>query len=132
MVSNLGYKLSSFAPITGFGYRRKRIGSGEGMRKRRVVHHVGIGEGLFRKRRLTTRSTSGRGLPRKIVGTVIKHVGHALIDRLSSAISGSGSFKLVGMGKRRKPRIAHRKPRTALLFGGRKRRPAHRRIRVMF
>ena len=133
MVSNLGYKLSSFAPITGFGYRRKRIGSGEGMRKRRVVHHVGIGEGLFRKRRLTTRSTSGRGLPRKIVGTVIKHVGHALIDRLSSAISGSGSFKLVGMGRKpraRKPRA--RKPRRVLTtFGGYRPRTHRRRIRVM-
>ena len=123
MVSNLGYKLSSFAPITGFGIHRRR----------RVVHHVGYGEGLQHRRRLTTRSTSGRGLPRKIVGTVIKHVGHALIDRLSSAISGSGSFKLVGMGRKpraRKPRA--RKPRRVLTtFGGYRPRTHRRRIRVM-
>ena len=133
MVSNLGFKLNSFAPISGFGmHRRRRVGYGEGLHKWRVVH-VGIGEGMHHRRRLTTRSTSGRGLPRKIVGTVIKHVGHALIDRLSSAISGSGSFKLVGMGRKpraRKPRA--RKPRRVLTtFGGYRPRTHRRRIRVM-
>ena len=130
MVSNLGFKLNSFAPITGFGmHRRRRVGYGEGLHKRRVVHrHVGIGEGMFRKKRVVHRHV-GQGLPRKIVGTVIKHIGHALVDRLGSAISGSGSFKLTGRG--RKPRA--RKPRRVLTtFGGLRRRPAHRRIRVMF
>ena len=121
MVSNLGYKLSSFAPITGFGIHRRR----------RVVHHVGYGEGLQHRRRLTTRSTTGRGLPRKIVGTVIKHIGHALVDRLGSAISGSGSFKLTGRGRARKPRA--RKPRRVLTtFGGYRPRTHRRKIRVMF
>ena len=117
MVSNLGYKLSSFAPITGFGIHRRR--------------RVGYGEGLQHRRRLTTRSTTGRGLPRKIVGTVIKHIGHALVDRLGSAISGSGSFKLTGRGTRKR-RVAHRKPRRVLTtFGGYRPRTHRRRIRVM-
>ena len=130
MVSNLGYKLSSFAPISGFGYRRKRIGSGEGMRKRRVIHHVGYGEGMHIRRRTVHRRVVGQGIARKVAGTVVRHIGTALINKVADVLSGSGSFKLTGRGRR----IAHRKPRTALLFGGRKRRPAHthRRIRVMF
>ena len=100
MVSNIGYRLNSFQPITGFGMRRRRRTT-----THRPHHHV-----------------EGHGLPRKIIGSVINHLGHALVNKVASAVSGSGSFHLTG-GLRRK-RVTHRKPRTTL-FGGLRRPRVH-------
>ena len=101
MVSSIGYKLNNPTLISGFGYRH------------RVVHHH-----------------AGRGVGRRAVGSVVSTVGHALVNRLASAISGSGykrkrvSHRRVGLGWKvtgaGRPRAAHRKPR--LLIGGRRRK----------
>ena len=66
-MSAIGFKLNSPNEITGFGYRRRRI------------HHA-----------------RGDGVGRKVVGSVVRKIGHALTDRLASAISGSGSYRLTG------------------------------------
>ena len=126
MVSNVGYKLNSYAPITGFGVRRRRRTTTH----RAPVHHV-----------------AGSGLPRRIIGSVINHLGHALVNKVASVVSGQG-FRLTGGKKRvvhhRKPRatlldgishhvVRHRKPRTTLLGAGRKRRvgrPRHVKIMI--
>ena len=67
MVSAIGFKLNSPDMITGFGYRRHRI------------HRA-----------------RGDGVGRKVVGAVVRKIGHALTDRLASAISGNGSYRLTG------------------------------------
>ena len=82
----------------------------------------------------------GRGVTRRAVGSLVGHLGHALVNRVSHAISG-GSYKLTGRGCKRvrKPRAALvrispmvlggrrkvRRPR-ATLYGGRRRRVHHR------
>ena len=38
----------------------------------------------------------GDGVGRKVVGAVVRKIGHALTDRLASAISGNGSYRLTG------------------------------------
>jgi len=111
MVSNIGWKLNSLTPISGFGMRRR--------------YHP-----------------RGRGITRRAVGSLVGHLGHALVNRVSRAISG-GSYKLTGHGATRK-RV--RKPRATLvrispmllggrrkvrrpratLYGGRRRRVHHR------
>ena len=65
MVSAIGFKLNSPDMITGFGYRRYRI------------HRA-----------------RGDGVGRKVVGAVVRKIGHALTDRLASAIGGS--YRLTG------------------------------------
>jgi len=67
MVSAIGFKLNSPDMITGFGYRRHRI------------HRA-----------------RGDGVGRSAVAGVVKYVGHALTDRLASAIRGNGSYRLTG------------------------------------
>ena len=67
MVSAIGFKLNSPDMITGFGYRRHRI------------HRA-----------------RGNGIGRKVVGAVVRKIGHALTDRLASAIGGS--YRLTGSG----------------------------------
>lgn len=117
MVSNIGAKLASLSAIQGFGYRR--------------VHHP--------------RMTHGRGVARKAVGSVIGSIGHALVNKIASVVSG-GSHKLTGAGKRRvgRQRVRRaRKPRATLealfeqpilehpTFGGRKHVVHRRRPRLM-
>ena len=84
MVSSLGLKLASYALITGFGY-----------------HH---------KKRVTNR---GRGMTRDVLATAIRTVAPLLINKIASAVQGSGirhhrlfgsSFKLSG-GKRAPRRV---------------------------
>ena len=108
MVSTIGALLGSNRLITGFGAHRRR---------RTIRHHVGHGEGVGRK----------------IVGAIVRKVGHALTDKLASAVSG-GSYKITGAGKRRVGRPRGRRPRAmlslpSLVVGGRKhyRRRAPRR-----
>lgn len=81
MVSSLGIQLGQNRLITGFGMHRHH----------RVRHH-------------------GRGVTRRAVGSVVGALGHALVNRVASAISG-GSYKLSGQGRRR------RAPRTTLSGG---------------
>ena len=64
----------------------------------------------IRRRHYTTRTT-GRGVGRRVIGSLIVSVGHALENRISSAVRG-GSHKLTGMGRRRVGRP--RKPREHL------------------
>ena len=40
------------------------------------------------------RATRGRGV-RKTASTVVKHIGHTLVDKLAGVIAGSG-YKLAG------------------------------------
>ena len=105
MASSIGYKLNNPALITGFGLRC------------RIHHHVGTGVG------------------RRAAGSVISAVGHAFMNKLASAISGSGykkrvvhsrlglGWKLTGAGEgegvHRRRRIHHCKPRI-LIGAGRK------------
>ena len=84
--------------INGFGYH---------------PHHV--------TRRRTTR---GRGV-RKTAGNVVKHIGYALVDRLSNTIAGSG-YKLAGGSGRHHVKHHIRKPRATIGMG--RRRVHHRRI----
>ena len=107
MVSSIGYKLNNPTLISGFGYRHRVVGSH--MRAKASIHHA------------------GRGVGRRAVGSVISTVGHALVNKLASAISGSGykrkrvshrrtgyGWKVTGAGRPRS--TVHRKPR--LLIGG--------------
>ena len=87
MVSNVAYLLNSPAKITGFGYRRHHH------------HHVGHGVG------------------RRIAGSIVNHAGHALINRIAKAISGTGI--------RRKRRYTRKTGGTYILTGA-----GHRRRRV--
>jgi len=84
MVSTVGYRLSSNRAITGFGYHHKK----------RVTH-------------------SGRGMTRDVLATAIRTVAPLLINKIASAVQGSGirhhrlfgsSFKLSG-GKRAPHRV---------------------------
>jgi len=85
MVSSIGWKLNSLTPITGFGYRR-------------VHHHH--------------HRHTGRGIGRRAIGSLVGHLGHALVNRVSSAISGTGrthrrrvhragSYRITGTGTTR-------------------------------
>ena len=101
------------------------------------------------------RINRGRGIGRKIAGSVLGTLGNALVNRIARAVSGgryrrkttyrrrrvtAGSYKITGMGKRRKTyrkrrligtgrrtirRTTYRKRRTT---GGRVGRPKTRRI----
>ena len=97
MVSSIGVGLSRNQLITGFGYH---------------PHHV-----------IRRRTTRGRGV-RKTAGNVVKHIGYALVDRLSNTIAGSG-YKLAGAGKKRHTHHI-RKPRATLGMG--RKRKVHYRI----
>ena len=105
MVSSVAWQLNNLSKTTGFGVRKR--------------HHMHSGR------------TTGRGAGRRIVGSLIGTVGHALVNRLSSAISG-GSYKLTGSGKTRVGRP--RRPRTHLSIAGvgihRPRRRVHRKPRI--
>jgi hypothetical protein len=110
MVSSIGWKLNSLTPITGFGYRR-------------VHHHH--------------HRHTGHGIGRRAIGSLVGHLGHALVNRVSSAISGTGrvhrrrvhragSYRITGTGTTRRRVGRPRKPRSLLtsVLGG-----AHRRRR---
>ena len=57
----------------------------------------------------------GRGVGRRIAGSIVNHAGHALINRIAKAISGTGI--------RRKRRYTRKTGGTYILTGaGRKRR----------
>ena len=107
MVSIIGRKLQSNALISGFGYHHPHR-----------VHHYGV-------RR--TRHTTGRGIARRAIGSILGTLGHALVNRLSGAVSGAGrrrhhvrrrrvysgsSFRLTGSGYRRRPVRRIGRPRT--------------------
>ena len=92
MVSNIGYKLSNPHAISGFGIHHYR---------RHPIH--------------------GRGPIRRVTGSIVGSIGHALVNRLASAISGNG-YKPTGTGIRH-----HRRPRHTLThIGGYRRRPVGR------
>ena len=96
MVSSIGIGLGRNPLINGFGYH---------------PHHV-----------IRRRTTRGRGV-RTTAGSVVRNVGHIIVDKLAGAIAGSG-YKLAGG---RKKRHAHhiRLPRSTLGMG-RKRKVHHR------
>ena len=96
MVSSIGIELGRNSLINGFGYHPHRV----------------IGR----------RTTCGRGV-RKTAGSVVRNVGHILVDKLAGAIAGSG-YKLAGGRYHVKHHI--RKPRSTLGMG--RRRIHHRRI----
>ena len=89
------------------GLGRNQLISGFGM-----PHHT-----------IRRRATRGRGVVRKTAGSVVKHIGHALVDKLAGAIAGSG-YKPAGGRHHVKHHI--RKPRSTLGMG--RRRIHHRRI----
>ena len=95
MVSSIGIGLGRNQLITGFG----------------MHHHT-----------IRRRATRGRGV-RKTASTVVKHIGHALVDKLAGAIAGSG-YKLAGGRHYVKHHI--RKPRSTIGRGHR--RVHHRRL----
>ena len=99
MVSNIGVALARNSLINGFGYQPHH-------------HHV-----------IRRRATRGRGVVRKTAGSVVRNVGHILVDKLAGAIAGSG-YKLAGGRHHVKHHI--RKPRSTLGMG--RRRIHHRRI----
>ena len=92
MVSSIGVGLGRNQLITGFG----------------MHHHV-----------IRRRTTRGRGAVRKTASNVVKHIGHALVDRLANTIAGSG-YELAG------GRHHIRKPHSTIGRGTRKR--IHHRI----
>ena len=96
MVSSIGVGLGKNQLITGFG----------------LHHHV-----------IRRRTTRGRGVVRKTASSVVRNVGHILVDKLAGAIAGSG-YKLAGGRHHAKHHI--RKPRSTLGMG--RRRIHHRRI----
>ena len=104
MVSSVAWQLNNLSKITGFG-----------VRKRYHMH----------------RASTGRGVGRRILSSVIGTVGHAIVNRLSSAVAG-GSYKLTGSGRKRVGRP--RRPRTHLSIAGvgihRPRRRVHRKPRI--
>ena len=71
----------------------------------------------------------GRGPIRRVTGSIIGTIGHALVNKLASAISGYG-YKPTGTGVRR-----HRRPRHTLTYGGYRKkrvgRPKTRKPRAM-
>ena len=103
MVGIIGNRLSRSALITGFGMRRCGV-----------------------------RKHCGRGVARRAVGSILGALGHALINRISGAVSGAGrrrvyrrkrinagSFRLTGAGtyRRRRPvRRIYRKRRTVGVY----------------
>ena len=96
MVSNIGSRLNNPTLISGFGIHHYR---------RRPVMH-------------------GRGPIRRVTGSIIGTIGHALVNKLASAISGNG-YKPTGTGVRRCKR-----PRQTLAYGGyRKKRVGRPRTR---
>ena len=95
MVSSIGIGLGRNQLISGFG-----------------MHHT-----------IRRRATRGRGVVRKTAGSVVRNVGHILVDKLAGAIAGSG-YKLAGGRHHVKHHI--RKPRSTLGMG--RRRIHHRRI----
>ena len=95
MVSSIGIGLGRNQLITGFG----------------MHHHT-----------IRRRATRGRGV-RKTASTVVKHIGHTLVDKLAGVIAGSG-YKSAGGRHHVKHHI--RKPRSTLGMG--RRRIHHRRI----
>ena len=99
MVSCIGIGLGRNSLIIGFGYH---------------PHHV-----------IRRRTTRGRGV-RTTAGSVVKHIGYALVDRLSNTIAGSG-YKLAG-GSGRKHHIKHHIRRPISTLGMGRRRIHHRRI----
>jgi IS5 family transposase len=92
--------------IIGVGLGRNQLITGFGMH-----HHT-----------IRRRATRGRGV-RTTAGSVVKHIGHALVDKLAGVIAGSG-YKLAGGRHHVKHHI--RKPRSTLGMG--RRRIHHRRI----
>ena len=69
------------------------------------------------------RSCRGRGVGRRIAGSIVNHAGHALINRIAKAISGTGI--------RRKRRYTRKTGGTYILTGaGRKRRVGRPRTRT--
>ena len=100
MVPSIGVGLGRNSLITGFGYHPHH-------------HHV-----------IRRRATHGRGV-RITAGNVVKHIGYALVDRLSNTIAGSG-YKLAGGSGRHHVKHHIRKPRSTLGMG--RRRIHHRRI----
>ena len=96
MVSSIGVGLGRNSLINGFGYHPHRV--------------------------IRRRTTRGRGV-RKTASTVVKHIGHALVDKLAGAIAGSG-YKLAGGRHHVKHHI--RKPRSTI--GSGRKRVHHRRI----
>ena len=93
----------------------------------------------YRKRRPTT----GRGIVRRVIGSVTRPVLGLLANKIADAISGGrvtrrrrgGSYKLTGMGRRPRRHLGVR--RAVRKVGGYKRRPkstlgVRRRRRVLF
>jgi len=121
MVSNIGWNLNSRRKITGFGTRKR---------------------------------TTGRGVIRRVVGSVTRPVLGFLANKIADAISGggrrrvvhrrrithrvhhAGSYRLTGMGARRKPRARLGVRRVRRVGSGVRRAPrrhlVHRRRRVMY
>ena len=95
-----------------------------------MVSSIGIGLGRnslingfgMHLHTIRRRATRGRGV-RTTAGSVVKHIGHALVDKLAGVIAGSG-YKLAGARHHVKHHI--RKPRSTLGMG--RRRIHHRRI----
>ena len=98
MVSNIGYKLSNTIPITGFG-----------------IHHY------------RCHPIHGRGPIRRVTESIVGTIGHALVNRLATAIAGNG-YKPTGTGVRRL--IRNKRPRrpiqTLTHIGEYRRRPVGR------
>ena len=122
MVSSVGFQLNSRRKITGFGTRKR---------------------------------TTGRGVIRRVVGSVTRPVLGFLANKIADAISGggrrvvhrrrtvrhtrvhhAGSYRLTGMGARRKPRARLAVRRVRRVGSGVRRAPrrhlVHRRRRVMY
>ena len=103
MVSRVGWNLNSRRLISGFGVRRRRT------------------------------TTRGRGVVRRAVGAIARPALGFIANKIADLISGGavrrrrvvrrkplgGSYKLTGMGKRRKPRSTLSRRRTV---GGLRRR----------
>ena len=122
MVSSIGFKLNGAAPITGFGIRRHR--------KPRTHLHFGIGAGYRHHVRRAPRKHVGTGIGRRVAGALVSKIGHAIVGRIASAVSG-GSHRITGGRRRGRPR----KPRATLLmraFGTGHRQHHRRPRRVLF
>ena len=97
MVGTIGFQLAKNRKIVGFGYHPKHVS----------IKHI------------------GNGVLRNIAGTATKALGNFLVNRLSSAISGSGrrthrkrtigaSYRLSGQGvKSRKPKSVNNKKKPS-------------------
>ena len=64
-----------------------------------------IGYQLQKNRRITSFGFH----PRRFAGTLVRHGGTALVNRVADLISGDG-WKLTGMGRRRRHTVARRRP----------------------